>query len=32
MNSKIDRIGTQSSMAPVVSVVILVLKMDSISY
>ena len=32
MNSKVDRIGTQSSMGPVVSVVILVLKMDSIKY
>ena len=32
MNSQIDRIGTQSSMGPVVSVVILVLKMDSIKY
>ncbi len=32
MNSKIDRIGTQSSMGPVVSVVILILKMDSKKY
>lgn len=32
MNSKIDRIGTQNSMGPVVSSVILILKMNSIEY